>query len=547
MSDSERRHRHMAKPSKSRRGLRPLLVFVALVAVAVALTPTGSAKPPASNNKSYSLCLQGTGDTGTFCQTPSNQSHLSAGSTTQMTLTISNAPTSPSTLGSMNFDAPSGVTMTSATSPASPAGDVTLIPNGGVNGTGELQIRNLNLAAGSNATVAFNVSAPCAGGPFTWPTPATKQSNDFNGTGNDFNAPTSFAGKTSVLGGVGCYLGFVTQPADTQVGHTITDAIASSGGAIKVGLFNGDGNPMTTCPVAAASCKVTVSTNPTAAGFTGTTSQPLLADTNGNLVASFGDLAIGGIAIANLPKTFTLHASSTFTNAAPHGEDTSDPFEIEESLVDCSSGCSVTNLPLGGSGDSVLDFSTTSNYGFVALNPFSFVPNNIPQGCANFMPLSTTPGLRTPVSGFSESSPVVGGGMTITYYVSQNAIKARYGKNVGQQFIPICAGAMPVVNGTPTPCDQAEGVQGWTDDTLDANGFTGLYSQAVCDGNPLDPGYGFFWGILPSFQDVQKMTSAQLATLGPFVTNWSSSTINGITYRFFTMSVPGDWDYKGGG
>lgn len=544
MSKSERRDR--------RRVLRPLVAVAALAAFAIVLVPTGSAKPPASNNKKYSLCLQGTGDIGSFCKT-TNQSHLSAGSTTSMTLTINNDPASPSVLGSMNFDAPAGLSITSASPSATPAGDVTLVANGGANGTGELQIRNLNLAAGSSANVTFSVQAPCAGGPFPWPDPAVKQSNDFNGTGNDFNnPPTSFVGKTSVLGGVGCYLGFLNQPADTQVStststYTITDAPGSTGGAIEVGLFNGNGTPMSgTCPVSATNCKVTISTNPTTSGFTGTMTQPLSQDSSGNLVASFGDLSIGGITAANLPQSFRLHATSSFTaSPAPGGVDTSDSFQIEESLTDCTAGCTVTNLPLGGSGDSVLDFSTTSNYGFVALNPFTFDPSNLPQGCANFTPLSLTPGLKSPVSGFSESSPVVGGGMTLTYYVSQNAIKAKYGKNVGQQFIPICAGAQPVVNGTPTPCDQ--NTQGWEDDTLDANGFTGIYSQAICDLNPLDPGYGYVWGILPSFQDVQKMTSAQLANLGPYVTNWNSTTINGVTYRFFTMSVPGNWDYKGGG
>jgi hypothetical protein len=534
MRESERRYRPGV--------LRPLFVFAALAAFAVVLVPSGSAKPPASNNKNYSLCLQGAGDTATtFCQTSTSQSHLSAGATTSMTLTISNAATSPSTLGSMNFDAPAGLTLSSPS--VQPPGTVTLVSGGSSTGTDELQIRNLNLAAGSSVIVSFSVQAPCAGGPFQWPTPATKQSNDFNGTGNDFNAPTSFTGQTSVLSGAGCYLGFLNQPADTQVStststYTITDAPGSTGGAIKVGLFNGNGNPMGTCPVAAASCQVTINTVPTASGFAGTKTQPLVQDLSGNLVASFGDLSIGGITAANLPQSFSLHATSSFTaSPAPGGVDTSDSFQIEESLTDCTAGCTVTNLPLGGSGDSVLDFSTTSNYGFVALNPFRF-SGTPPAGCDNFKSLSTA---NNPVSGFSESSPVVGGGMTLTYYVSQNAIKARYGKNVGQQFIPICVGAMPVIGGVAVNCSTVttpgtpNDPNGWVDDLLDSNGqFTGFQGRAVCNSD------GFFWGILPSFQD-------KVPAGGPVATSWNSATINGVTYRYFVMSVPQGWDYKGGG
>ncbi|HZT53432.1 MAG TPA: hypothetical protein VE995_03545 [Gaiellaceae bacterium] len=528
MNDSVGPVRRRARP----RAARGAVVLAVLAALAVVLAPAGTAKPPTSNNKIYSLCLQGADSTS--CPA---QSHLVAGATTPMTLTIANAASSPSSLGSLNLDAPAGLPIAAASSSASPTGDVTLVAGGGANGTGQLQIRDLNLTPGSTATVSFSVEAPCAGGPYTWPAPAAKQSNDFNGTGNDFNPPTSFAGQTSVLSGPGCYLGFLTQPAATQVGETITDQVASTGGPIEVGLFDGAGNPITTCPVAAASCQVSLATVPGTAGFTGTATRPLLPAANGDLVASFGDLAIGGLGPSDLPQTFELRASSTFTSPAPHGEDTSAPFELEESLVDCSAGCTVAGLPLGGRGDSVLDFDTTSDYGFVALDPFRFTA--VPAGCEHFTPLGSTS--RTPVSGFSEASPLVGAGMTLTYYVSQNAIKARYGKNVGQQVIPICAGALPVVAGVPVPCSTITTVglrndpNGWVDDVLDASGqFTGTQSRAVCNAD------GYFWGIVPFFQD-------KVAPGGPLITAWGDTTLGGTNYRAFVMSVPGGWDYKGGG
>jgi hypothetical protein len=434
----------------------------------------------------------------------------------------------------MNVDAPSGLPITSATGSANPAGTVTLISNGGANGTGQLRIRNLNLAPGSHATVTFSVQAPCTGGSFTWPNPATKQSNDFNGTGNDFNSPTSFAGKTSTLGGVGCYLGFLNQPEATQVGMTITDAIGSAGGAIKVGLFNGDGNPMTTCPVAAANCKVTITTTPTASGFAGTKTQPLLQDNAGNLVASFGDLSIGGIAAGQLPKTFTLNAGSSFTSAAPNGEDVSDPFEIALEIADCSTGCNVHGLGLGNTGSSLLDFSTSSDYGFVILDPTTIAPTD--GGCENWSSVGVPGFVSTDQRGAGVS------GMTITYYVPMKAIQAKYGKNVGQQIIPICVGAKPVVNGVVTDCQHngdspGTNFNGWVDDTLTGTpgSFTGLQSRAVCNSD------GFYYGIIGSKQDPID------ASANPIISSFSSGTINGTNYRALVMSVPGDWDYKGGG
>jgi len=43
-------------------------------------------------------------------------------------------------------------------------------------------------------------------------------------------------------------------------------------------------------------------------------------------------------------------------------------------------------------------------------------------------------------TGFEEFHGGVPSGLKVTYYVSQNSINATYGKNVGAQYIPICAG-----------------------------------------------------------------------------------------------------------
>lgn len=511
-----------------RRVLRPLLVFAALAALAVVLVPTGSAKAPSSGVKVYTACLsQGQSLSTSGC----NPSSLPGGSTVGLTITITNSPTSTQTLGSVNLDGP----VDASGNPLLPYVGTPRYVSGtggfGTNTAAELQLRNLNLAAGSSVAVAFQVTTPCTGSNLAW-TIAAKQSNNFSGTGNDFQQPAAI---TSGIASPGCYLGFVNQPADTQVGQTITDQVGSSGAPIEVGLFGSDGKPMQTCPVAATSCTATITDVPqssTAGSFSGTTTQPLSPDSSGNLVASFGDLSIGGIATTSLPAQFTLHASSSFTAAAPAGQDTSNPFDIVLDTVDCTSGCSVNNLGLGGKGDSLLSFSTTSDYGFVILNPGTPAPTD--GGCANWTSIGA--------AGFSETDQRTSssGGMTVTYYVPMNKIKAAYGVNVGQQFIPMCVGAMPVVNGVVTPCYEAGGTVGqttggWLGDQLGPGSlFTGSQVPATCNSD------GFYYGIIGSFQDPIDPSA------NPTVTSWSSGTINGTNYRAFVMSVPSDWDYKGG-
>ena len=83
--------------------------------------------------------------------------------------------------------------------------------------------------------------------------------------------------------------------------------------------------------------------------------------------------------------------------------------------------------------------------------------------------------------------------------MNQKNIDATYGKNVGAQYIPICAGTFKVVSGAITPCtnyDDTTDTSGWPADELDSSGrFTGAVVHAVCRSD------GRYWGIVPSFQD----------------------------------------------
>ena len=127
--------------------------------------------------------------------------------------------------------------------------------------------------------------------------------------------------------------------------------------------------------------------------------------------------------------------------------------------------------------------------------------------------------------------------MTVTYYVNQKNIDATYGKNVGAQYIPICAGTFKLVNGVITLCDPnaTNDTSGWPTDEIDSSGrFTGAIGHAVCRSD------GRYWGIVPSFQN--KTDPA----LGP-----QDGLVGKQDHRRRHIPLLHDegaaeWDYKGG-
>jgi hypothetical protein len=521
---------------RRRRKIGAIALALASLALAAVLVPSGSASPPSSAVKDFDACLQYNGSpdcSTTLSRTGGTRSSLPGGAVSQLTLTIYNDQESNTTIGSANVDAPANIQLQYGTSyPVTANGGTPSGLVGAGSSSAELRLRNLNIAPNTSWVFTFYVQTACAGSGLQWNI-YVKQSNDFSGKGNDF-AKINTTGLTSDLTGGGCKLAFLTQPAETQAGSTITDQQASTGGPIVVGLEDSNGNRLSSCPV--VSCSVTMTDakikGSVNGSFSGGAAVQMVNDsTYGGLVAKFATLSIGSIPNANLPETFTLHADAGSGITAAD----SSQFDIALSATDCSSGCSINHLPLGGSGDSVLDFSTSSNLGYVILNPnaWPYTPTNAPAGCENFNSLG--------VAGFAETDGRRSstGYLTITYYVNKKMIEARYGKNVGTQFIPICVAAMPVVNGESENCYDAGGTVGssaggWVDDVLDASGkFTGTQSQAVCNGD------GYDYGILGSFQD--KIDQTQ----NPVATAWNTTTIGGTNYRWFQILVPPAWDLRG--
>ena len=195
--------RHIASPRP-----RALVVTVAMLLAWASIAATASAAP---NKKTYTTSLS-----------PSAliAGHTYTGPATAIAYTIRNTSTSAE-LGSADVTVPVGVVPSAV---ASTEGTVTLA--GSV-----IQLRNLALAPGESAVVSVTAQVECGSNhaPYVWTT-RTKQSNDFNGTGNDLSgtSPTN-----SVVGT--CGLSFTKQPKHSEKSPEI----------IRSAIYNPAGNPVT--------------------------------------------------------------------------------------------------------------------------------------------------------------------------------------------------------------------------------------------------------------------------------------------------------------
>jgi hypothetical protein len=461
---------------------------------------------------------------------------VAAGATgVHLTLTIANTGSQSIVLGSANVTAAtnggSSFTITDATASQGnvepPAGPTLL------------KLRNLNLQPGTSMTVDVVVNTPssCSTASYSWGI-AAKQSNDFNGTGNDFTLQAAGSNLTTSITG-NCHLAVVKQPTDAQKNQTIT---ASDGGPVQVGVFDGNGNP------AVATGNVSVAITPGTGAFAdGKT--PLLAGTktqalNSSGVASFGDLSID----TESNTQYTLSFSSSF------GGVTSTGFTIFLSRTTCAPGdqCGDLNTPTPiGNGNSTIAYSFNgSSFTFLAVNPDT-IPASVtaPGGGCQYL---LVPGPRS-WTGFVEvDGPTsTSGEKTFRFGVKKSLITKLYGTNQGQQFIPLCAGAKRIVDGVPEDCSAEPADSGWMGKALGPDGkFNGQLRRAVCGPD------GLWWGVLGSFQDYTNANPALVIdpSWSPTVYAWDSDT----TYRYFYIRVPAGsgpigsgyeddpWDYKCG-
>jgi hypothetical protein len=219
-----------------------------------------------------------------------------------------------------------------------------------------VRLRNLALAPGASYSADVHVDVPCTAGTYQWSVVA-KQSNDFNGSGNDLSLSNGPIRSTVTAG---CALRFTTQPRDARVGQTITGtAFDPAGPAVAVSVVDGDGNAITT-----STAPVTLALglgSPAAATLGGTKT---VGAVNG--VARFTDLTIGP------SGSYTLAATSP--GLTP---DTSSSFSVEDVATFCAAtdaDCTTGNVPYPSNGKSSVDATahgTAAGYLTLSFRPAS--------------------------------------------------------------------------------------------------------------------------------------------------------------------------------
>jgi len=344
----------------------------------------------------------------------------------------------------------------------------------------------------------------------------------------------------------GCLLEWTVQPSNAVVNDVITATPFSAksgatGTSVQVNVVDNTGATIT-------NARGTVSLAKNAGTFDNLPCSSFLSGATASL--DHGTARFGSLSAACSGKLFTL----TATSSAGYTSAVSGSFSIFQTYVPCDGGnpnCQST-LDLGGSGDAGLTTSTSGSFTFLALAGGTLVPPT--DGCAHW---------QGPVTnGFREVDQGAGSGTKLfTYYVGQSLLKARYGKNTGQQFVPMCAGGAKVdSSGNVVYCTNLGQADGWWGESLNPDGsISGILQRAVCNAD------GLWWGFMPSFQDFNNTNFGALNTpppagfswsTNPVITSWSSCTAGstcpagvgtpGATYRSFNVSIPSPWDWGGG-
>lgn len=341
--------------------------------------------------------------------------------------------------------------------------------------------------------------------------------------------PNATSSSFGVVAAAPASLAFATEPnVGGRSDWLLTTSNALTQFATTVGALDPYGN------AASAGGNVALTIDPPAGSAApnlgGTTSQPL---TNG--VASFTNLTVDQTGVG-----FTLTATSGNLTAQ------STAFNVWASLTACSGSCQSGLTPIGPAQEQV-----NGNGDFLELGLAGEPLTYTPAGCQTFTPLTKN---DVPIVVIDQRSSV-SGQLTVVDGANLKDIQKKFSNTKGQQFIPICVGAMRIALGTDgkthgVPCNAAypgpngpiaqataanPSATGWWGKTLDPSGNFVPYSvsQAVCD-----PTTGYFFGIVGSFQDYTAPSGDPTIdpSNSPTVTGWGTDPTG--VYRNFTIVYP---------
>ncbi|HEY2640787.1 MAG TPA: hypothetical protein VGI66_13015 [Streptosporangiaceae bacterium] len=309
-------------------------------AASVALVAVGLLAGGALTSTAAGAASSSCGSSGKCYLTTVAPQSAVAGVSQAFSVTVTNEATTQR-LGSVQVTAPPGFVVTGAT-----GGTASYT-------AGSALFLNLGLTNGQSATLIVDATAPCSGGTSPWGIKA-KQSNQFNGSGNDFVMDPASSLAATVSGS--CSLAFLKQPNGTAVGAPITTEVGPGGSPVSVEVLDGAGHLLTT---STAAVTVAIGSNPGSGTLSGTTTVDASAG-----VASFPDLSINQTGTG-----YSLVATSTGITSA-----TSTYFDIWGVLQSCSgSACSGSPVPTKTTSGTVTTSSATSGQFLgVALGGVSF-------------------------------------------------------------------------------------------------------------------------------------------------------------------------------
>ena len=279
---------------------------VGVAAAALAPSLTASAHDDDDHKKTYTVAISGT-DAGAAPNVWSGDADAS------LLVHITNTARRQ-TLGSANVTVPSGYSLVSAAQDAVPGGPV-------------VELRNLAVAPGGSFDTTVKVKvASCA--PSTPPAfaVAAKQSNDFNGTRNDFTLVAASSDLQVDTVGT-CSLRWVAQPTSAKKGTSITTVDFDTAAApISVEVIDGGA----TGRVADSTAPVTlVASNAAVAG-------PILG--GASTAGAFAGLAVFSPTLSPSAFGYSLTATSPGLTASP----ASSTFAIVDDQVACGAGTACT-------------------------------------------------------------------------------------------------------------------------------------------------------------------------------------------------------------
>lgn len=393
-----------------------LALLLALAAVTFAVA-AGSAQ---AGSKPYSVNI-----------TPAS---VAAGSQTELSATFSVPAGAQQQLGSARLTAPVGLQLVSGSASLSGAGSASISGS-------TVALDDLSLQPGQSVTLLVTAKASCTPGALAW-TVAAKQSNQFNGTGNDLNR-VGPAPSTTVTGACG-RLRFVTQPAGGVVGAALTGAPLGSGPPVSVEVVDGSGNRLTgsTIPITIAK-----GTGSAGGALTGTLTKTAVLG-----LASFADLKL------DTPGAYTLQASSPGLTSV-----TTSSFRVDSVGVACTE-------------DVTCSASTSTSTTKATLTALG-TPSSVDVG---FLSLSFNAGPAIDCAGYDEASPDTavfdfrGANRVKVIALTVSKQRLQIVPNNGAAFLNFCFGSpVPFVT-TAGPLTTPSGTYDWDLDGTQDPVYVGL-------------------------------------------------------------------------